>query len=64
MAPDYDHLALMQKVEVFEHALENTRRRRPGQGLVAEESQLRGMYAMLLHLECSEVLLRSDIPAG
>ena len=24
MAPDYDHLTLMQKVEVFEHALENT----------------------------------------
>ncbi|XP_048250308.1 serine/threonine-protein kinase mTOR-like isoform X1 [Haliotis rufescens] len=24
MAPDYDHLALMQKVEVFEHALEHT----------------------------------------
>ncbi|CAA9998750.1 unnamed protein product [Nesidiocoris tenuis] len=25
MAPDYDHLTLMQKVEVFEHALRNTR---------------------------------------
>ncbi|XP_075220340.1 serine/threonine-protein kinase Tor [Lycorma delicatula] len=24
MAPDYDHLTLMQKVEVFEHALEHT----------------------------------------
>ena len=24
MAPDYDHLTLMQKVEVFEHALSNT----------------------------------------
>ncbi|CAL1276555.1 unnamed protein product [Larinioides sclopetarius] len=24
MAPDYDHLTLMQKVEVFEHALKNT----------------------------------------
>ena len=24
MAPDYDHLCLMQKVEVFEHALEHT----------------------------------------
>lgn len=24
MAPDYDHLSLMQKVEVFEHALEHT----------------------------------------
>lgn len=24
MAPDYDHLMLMQKVEVFEHALEHT----------------------------------------
>lgn len=24
MAPDYDHLCLMQKVEVFEHALKNT----------------------------------------
>ena len=24
MAPDYEHLTLMQKVEVFEHALENT----------------------------------------
>lgn len=24
MAPDYDHLTLMQKVEVFEHALETT----------------------------------------
>ena len=24
MAPDFDHLTLMQKVEVFEHALENT----------------------------------------
>lgn len=24
MAPDYDHLMLMQKVEVFENALENT----------------------------------------
>lgn len=24
MAPDYDHLLLMQKVEVFEHALDNT----------------------------------------
>lgn len=24
MAPDYDHLTLMQKVEVFEHALANT----------------------------------------
>jgi FKBP12-rapamycin complex-associated protein len=24
MAPDYDHLSLMQKVEVFEHALSNT----------------------------------------
>ena len=24
MAPDYDHLTLMQKVEVFEHALNNT----------------------------------------
>ena len=23
MAPDYDHLTLMQKVEVFEHALEH-----------------------------------------
>ena len=25
MAPHYDHLTLMQKVEVFEHALENTK---------------------------------------
>lgn len=25
MAPDYEHLTLMQKVEVFEHALQNTR---------------------------------------
>ncbi|XP_052868920.1 serine/threonine-protein kinase Tor isoform X2 [Anopheles cruzii] len=25
MAPDYDHLAVMQKVEVFEHALEQTK---------------------------------------
>jgi len=25
MAPDYDHLTLMQKVEVFEHALEHTK---------------------------------------
>lgn len=24
MAPDYDHLTLMQKVEVFEHAVNNT----------------------------------------
>jgi len=24
MAPDYDHLVLMQKVEVFEYALETT----------------------------------------
>lgn len=24
MAQDYDHLTLMQKVEVFEHALEHT----------------------------------------
>ena len=24
MAPDYEHLTLMQKVEVFEHALEHT----------------------------------------
>ena len=24
MAPDYDHLSLMQKVEVFEHAINNT----------------------------------------
>jgi len=24
MAPDYDHLTLLQKVEVFEHALEHT----------------------------------------
>lgn len=24
MTPDYDHLCLMQKVEVFEHALKNT----------------------------------------
>lgn len=24
MAPDYDHLTLMQKVEVFEQALEHT----------------------------------------
>jgi len=24
MAPDYDHLILMQKVEVFEYALETT----------------------------------------
>jgi len=24
MAPDYDHLMLMQKVEVFEYALETT----------------------------------------
>lgn len=24
MAPDYDHLTLMEKVEVFEHALEHT----------------------------------------
>ena len=24
MAPDYDNLALLQKVEVFEYALENT----------------------------------------
>jgi len=24
MAPDYDHLTLMQKVEVFEHALDTT----------------------------------------
>ena len=24
MAPDFDHLTLMQKVEVFENALENT----------------------------------------
>lgn len=24
MAPDYDHLMVMQKVEVFEHALEGT----------------------------------------
>ena len=24
MAPDYDHLSLLQKVEVFEYALENT----------------------------------------
>ena len=24
MAPDYDHLSLMQKVEIFEHALEHT----------------------------------------
>ena len=24
MAPGYDHLTLMQKVEVFEHALGNT----------------------------------------
>ncbi|CDS00383.1 hypothetical protein [Sporisorium scitamineum] len=29
MAPDYDHLTLMQKVEVFEYALDNT----PGQDL-------------------------------
>ncbi|XP_014662370.1 PREDICTED: serine/threonine-protein kinase mTOR-like [Priapulus caudatus] len=25
MAPDYDHLTVMQKVEVFEHAVENTK---------------------------------------
>ena len=25
MAPDYDHLLLMQKVEVFEYALETTK---------------------------------------
>lgn len=24
MAPDYDHLTLMEKVEVFEHAVNNT----------------------------------------
>lgn len=24
MAPDYDNLVLLQKVEVFQHALENT----------------------------------------
>lgn len=24
MAPDYDHMALMQKIEVFEYALDNT----------------------------------------
>ena len=24
MAPDYDHLTVIQKVEVFEHALENS----------------------------------------
>ncbi len=24
MAPDYDHLTVIQKVEVFEHALEST----------------------------------------
>lgn len=24
MAPDYDHLTLLQKVEVFEHAMEHT----------------------------------------
>lgn len=29
MAPDYDHLTLMQKIEVFEYALDNT----PGQDL-------------------------------
>lgn len=38
LAPDYDHLMVIQKVEVFEHALESTsgedlhKVRRPGAG--------------------------------
>ena len=55
MAPDYDHLTLMQKVEVFEHAVNNTAGddlakllwlKRPSSE--AEEPQLRGM-ALLPH---------------
>lgn len=40
MAPDYDHLTLMQKVEVFEHAVNNTAGDDSSQTAVAEEPQL------------------------
>ena len=43
MAPDYEHLTLMQKVEVFEHALETTKGDDPGAPALAQVALLRGL---------------------